>query len=152
MRLKTIVQCWLIPTSAALLWAASQISVRQAQTILRDKGFYSGKVDGVEGPATRKALAEYQKSQGLPETARLDTNTVARLSPAATTEAAGAAKGAVKATGQSATTEVQKSPGSVKEAGKEAGSSASSETKSALGEVKGVFGKGKSKKKEPPAK
>lgn len=40
-------------------------TVNEIQTALKNAGFYSGTVDGKSGPNTKKAIAEFQKSQGL---------------------------------------------------------------------------------------
>ena len=39
-----------------------------AQRMLTVLGLYTGPVDGVNGPATSVAVAEFQKSRGLPTT------------------------------------------------------------------------------------
>jgi localization factor PodJL len=49
--------------------------VRDAQVALRDAGFDPGEIDGVMGRKTRAALREFQASQGLPQTGRLDAAT-----------------------------------------------------------------------------
>jgi len=40
-------------------------SVRNIQTALSNAGFYHGKIDGVKGKATRKAIRDFQSSNGL---------------------------------------------------------------------------------------
>ena len=59
--------------------ALSRDDVRQAQAQLHARHLYDGPVDGVLGPQTRAALRHYQQASGLPESATLDTATVARL-------------------------------------------------------------------------
>jgi peptidoglycan hydrolase-like protein with peptidoglycan-binding domain len=49
------------------------------QTQLYLLGFYSGKIDGSFGPATRRALQAYQKARRLPVTGRLDDATITYL-------------------------------------------------------------------------
>jgi SH3 domain-containing YSC84-like protein 1 len=49
------------------------------QEALKAKGFYDGGVDGIVGPKTREALRDYQKSEGLPVTGRLDAATAEKL-------------------------------------------------------------------------
>ncbi len=49
------------------------------QEILRDKGFYRGKVDGVFGLRTRASIRAYQKAENLTITGEVDTRTAARL-------------------------------------------------------------------------
>ncbi|MGH9435383.1 MAG: peptidoglycan-binding domain-containing protein [Terriglobia bacterium] len=69
--------------SAAPAGGASAVSrrqsIRQVQKDLRDKGYYTGKVDGIEGPQTRKAIRQYQKAEGLSVTGRLDARTAGKL-------------------------------------------------------------------------
>ena len=54
-------------------------NAKSAQEALKAKGFYDGDVDGVVGPKTRRALSEYQKSEGLNVTGRLDSLTAEKL-------------------------------------------------------------------------
>jgi len=42
-------------------------------------GLYSGSLDGVAGPETKRALAEFQKSNGLERTVTLDQKTADAL-------------------------------------------------------------------------
>jgi hypothetical protein len=53
--------------------------VRDAQIALRDAGYDPGRIDGVMGSRTRAALREFQASQGLPQTGRLDETTQQQL-------------------------------------------------------------------------
>ncbi len=53
--------------------------IKKLQESLRDKGYYSGPVDGVIGPRTRAAIRQYQKFENLPVTGRLDTQTAGKL-------------------------------------------------------------------------
>lgn len=39
--------------------------IRQSQTQLKNDGYYSGNIDGVDGPVTRQAIRKYQQSQNL---------------------------------------------------------------------------------------
>src|SRR5262245_36190829 len=64
-------------------WAPSD-QVRQIQEAFRDKGFYTGPIDGVLNPEFRRAIWEFQKTHGLPPTARLDAATLAALDLPAT--------------------------------------------------------------------
>jgi peptidoglycan hydrolase-like protein with peptidoglycan-binding domain len=54
-------------------------TVQQAQQALKSQGLYSGPVDGINGPQTERAVSEFQRQQGLPATAALDQQTLARL-------------------------------------------------------------------------
>jgi peptidoglycan hydrolase-like protein with peptidoglycan-binding domain len=59
--------------------ASDRDSVKKAQQSLSDKGFYHGEVDGIAGPLTRQAIADYQKSEHRAVTSRLDADTAGRL-------------------------------------------------------------------------
>ena len=56
----------------------SMMTVRVQEALMR-QGYYKGGVDGVSGPQTRAAIIEYQKAQGLPQTGRMDIQTLTRL-------------------------------------------------------------------------
>jgi len=43
----------------------SKESVRDTQTCLKNAGFYNGKIDGVKGRQTRKAIKDFQEANGL---------------------------------------------------------------------------------------
>jgi len=65
---------------ASIPAAAKQTdNVKQVQQTLRDKGYYSGPVDGVMGSQTRRSLGQYQKAEGFPVTNRLDARTAENL-------------------------------------------------------------------------
>jgi peptidoglycan hydrolase-like protein with peptidoglycan-binding domain len=53
--------------------------IKKVQESLRDKGYYSGQVDGVFGPRTREGIRQYQKSENVPVTGNLDAETAGRL-------------------------------------------------------------------------
>jgi peptidoglycan hydrolase-like protein with peptidoglycan-binding domain len=53
--------------------------VADAQAILQEQGYYHGEVDGLVGPLTQQALAEYQSAQGLEQTAAIDEPTLESL-------------------------------------------------------------------------
>jgi peptidoglycan hydrolase-like protein with peptidoglycan-binding domain len=57
----------------------SQSEIQQAQQQLRSQGLYNGAIDGLVGPETQTALSQFQRQQGLPETAQLDQQTLDRL-------------------------------------------------------------------------
>jgi len=64
----------------------SHAQVMGMQQALKDKGFDPGSVDGVMGPKTSSALRDYQKSQNLTTTGRLDGDTSAKLGVPVSTE------------------------------------------------------------------
>jgi peptidoglycan hydrolase-like protein with peptidoglycan-binding domain len=53
--------------------------VKQAQRVLQQKGLYHGQIDGLVGPQTQAALSQFQQSEGLPQTATLDQDTLNHL-------------------------------------------------------------------------
>lgn len=53
--------------------------VRDVQIELRRLGYYEGLLDGLNGPATERAVRAYQRSRGLPDTGRIDEALLARL-------------------------------------------------------------------------
>lgn len=58
---------------------ASQGQIRAVQEKLKSAGLYQGKVDGIDGKATRQALAQFQAQNGLDKTGKLDQQTLAKL-------------------------------------------------------------------------
>ena len=58
----------------------SKDDIRWAQVELHYMGLYDGSLDGVMGPETKRALAAFQKSNGLGRTATLDQQTADALS------------------------------------------------------------------------
>jgi ABC-type antimicrobial peptide transport system permease subunit len=54
-------------------------TVANVQSALQQQGFYQGDIDGVLGPQTRAALAEYQTAQGLEPTGTVDEPTLETL-------------------------------------------------------------------------
>jgi Putative peptidoglycan binding domain len=53
--------------------------VANVQSALQEQGYYQGEVDGVLGPQTRGALADYQQAQGLEPTGAVDEPTLESL-------------------------------------------------------------------------
>jgi len=53
--------------------------VADVQASLQEQGYYQGDVDGLMGPQTRQALADFQRDHGLITTAALDQPTLASL-------------------------------------------------------------------------
>ncbi len=54
-------------------------TVRQVQRDLNRRGYSAGNVDGVWGPETRQALRNFQRTEGLTTTGRLDNQTLSAL-------------------------------------------------------------------------
>ena len=66
-------------------WGMPDETVRQAQQVLRDQGYYDGPIDGlVKNPAYLKAIWKFQKAKGLRTTTHLDAPTLAALDLPAT--------------------------------------------------------------------
>lgn len=61
--------------------------VQQVQGILKDLSFYDGTVDGLTGPATRKAIQAYQLKVGLPGSGEIDGALLDQLGTRQTTAA-----------------------------------------------------------------
>ncbi|RUW84273.1 peptidoglycan-binding protein [Mesorhizobium sp. M1E.F.Ca.ET.063.01.1.1] len=61
--------------------------VQQVQGILKDLDFYDGTVDGLTGPATRKAIQAYQLKVGLPGSGEIDGALLDQLGARQTTAA-----------------------------------------------------------------
>jgi peptidoglycan hydrolase-like protein with peptidoglycan-binding domain len=57
----------------------SKDDVRWTQVELRNLGLYNDSLDGVIGPETKRALAVFQKANGLKQTATLDQQTADAL-------------------------------------------------------------------------
>lgn len=74
------------PSTTSAYWSRNltQDDVRQAQQQLQAMGLYRGPVDGLIGSGTKRALARFQRQNGLPMTATLDEQTMQRLSGTAT--------------------------------------------------------------------
>jgi hypothetical protein len=53
--------------------------IANVQTALQEQGYYRSAVDGLIGPATRAALANFQQNQGLPITSAIDGPTLQAL-------------------------------------------------------------------------
>jgi peptidoglycan hydrolase-like protein with peptidoglycan-binding domain len=53
--------------------------VRAAQERLKEKGYDPGSVDGVWGPRTAAAVSNYQRTEKLTVTSRLDSATAGKL-------------------------------------------------------------------------
>ncbi len=53
--------------------------VANVQAALQEQGYYQGEVDGLLGPLTREAIADYQRNHGLYTTAAIDQPTLESL-------------------------------------------------------------------------
>lgn len=59
--------------------ALQQEDIKEVQKSLRDKGFETGPADGYLGPRTRAGIRQFQESEKLPVTGRLDAETAGKL-------------------------------------------------------------------------
>ena len=53
--------------------------VKSLQKALQDKGMDPGPIDGILGPKTQAALRSFHRDKKLPETGRMDNDTLAKL-------------------------------------------------------------------------
>jgi len=69
------------PANGNSFWSRnlSEDEVRQAQQQLQVQGLYKGPIDGKVGSEMHRALARYQRQNGLRQTGTLDEQTVARI-------------------------------------------------------------------------
>jgi peptidoglycan hydrolase-like protein with peptidoglycan-binding domain len=59
--------------------ALQQKDIQEVQKSLSDKGFDTGPADGYLGPRTRAGIRQFQESEKLPVTGRLDVETAGKL-------------------------------------------------------------------------
>lgn len=75
------------PASSARSQAAdtefiSAENIQEMQRVLRDQGYDPGRVDGTMDDQTRQALRRFQDVRNIPQTGRLDRDTVGQLEKA----------------------------------------------------------------------
>ncbi len=61
------------------VFRATKEQVKQAQEILKQRGFYSGESTGKLDPATREGLKKYQGAEGLKVTGTLNAATLQKM-------------------------------------------------------------------------
>jgi peptidoglycan hydrolase-like protein with peptidoglycan-binding domain len=59
---------------------ATKDQIMQAQTLLKQRGFYAGEMDGKLNPDTRAGLKKYQETEGLKVTGTLNAGTLQKMS------------------------------------------------------------------------
>ncbi len=64
------------------VFRATKDQVKQAQDILRQRGFYAGESTGKLDPATREGLRKYQGAEGLKVTGTLNAATLQKMNVA----------------------------------------------------------------------
>jgi peptidoglycan hydrolase-like protein with peptidoglycan-binding domain len=69
-------------------------TIRRVQATLNDRGFKAGPANGVLGERTSSALREFQKSENLAVTGRLNPRTLAALGVRDASASSGATRGA----------------------------------------------------------
>ena len=67
------------PALPTLLPGARGTYVSQAQQLLKDKGYYQGRIDGDFGNGTREAIAAFQKANGLTVDGKIGAKTWQKL-------------------------------------------------------------------------
>jgi peptidoglycan hydrolase-like protein with peptidoglycan-binding domain len=68
----------------APIFRASKEQIKQAQTILKQRNFYSGDATGKLDDPTREGLKKYQQAEGMKVTGTLNAATVERMNIAMT--------------------------------------------------------------------
>ena len=66
------------------IFRATKEQINQAQSILKDRGFYAGEPIGKLDDATREGLRKYQQAEGLKVTGTLNRITLEKMSIALT--------------------------------------------------------------------
>lgn len=66
------------------IFRATKEQINQAQSILKDRGFYAGEQIGKLDDATREGLRKYQQAEGLKVTGTLNRITLEKMSIALT--------------------------------------------------------------------
>jgi hypothetical protein len=66
-------------TRSSATGATEDTHVRLAQERLKHKGYDPGPIDGIWGPRTAAAVADFQRKEGLTVTSRLDADTLGKL-------------------------------------------------------------------------
>jgi peptidoglycan hydrolase-like protein with peptidoglycan-binding domain len=61
------------------IFRANSEQVKQAQTILKQRGFYGGELTGKLAPDTRAGLKKYQQAESLPVTGTLNKVTLEKM-------------------------------------------------------------------------
>lgn len=67
------------PKKRGPVFRATKDQIKQAQDILRQRGFYAGESTGKLDPATREGLKKYQDAEGLKVTGTLNAATLQKM-------------------------------------------------------------------------
>ena len=83
-RCTVVLTVLLTASGTMLLWSQTdqgeaKTDVKTVQENLRDKGYYNGQIDGIAGPQTKAGIRQYQKTENLAVTGRLDAQTAGKL-------------------------------------------------------------------------
>jgi len=68
-----------VQSNVTAIQANKKLAAQNLQSALQQQGYYHGEVDGLLGPLTREALANYQRDQGLYATETIDQPTLESL-------------------------------------------------------------------------
>lgn len=67
-------------TKRGPVFRATKDQIKQAQTLLKERGLYEGEITGKLDKTTRAGLKEYQKAEGLKATGTLNRVTLEKMS------------------------------------------------------------------------
>ena len=67
------------PKKRGPVFRATKEQIKQAQTILKQRGLYAGDATGKLDPATREGLKKFQESQGVKVTGTLNAATLQKM-------------------------------------------------------------------------
>jgi hypothetical protein len=70
---------YVVPPTSVVQVQAGDSTVLQVQSALRQRKYYRGALDGLNGPETRAAIRAYQVDRGLPVTGQMDSDLLAEL-------------------------------------------------------------------------
>jgi peptidoglycan hydrolase-like protein with peptidoglycan-binding domain len=67
------------PKKRGPVFRATKEQIKQAQTLLKQRGLYAGEATGKLDPATREGLKKFQESQGIKVTGTLNAATLQKM-------------------------------------------------------------------------
>ena len=67
------------PKKRGPVFRATKEQIKQAQTLLKQRGLYAGDATGKLDPATREGLKKFQESQGIKVTGTLNAATLQKM-------------------------------------------------------------------------
>ncbi len=69
------------PKLSTLMLRPGRLRIQRFQMALKNGGFYNGRVNGLLGITTRRALLKFQKQNGLPQNGKTSASTWTKLQP-----------------------------------------------------------------------